>query len=91
MDNGIVLVDYDNTQSFTLVFIMIMKFVLVKENVTDFCYVLEFMDITGSCTVFGHLVGPFIIISSKTRMLQIIKRLEDKLFSSKNTTITFKS
>ena len=54
MDNGIVLAEYDNT------------FVPVKENVTDFCCVLEFMDVTGSCTVFGHLVGPFIFISSKT-------------------------
>ena len=54
VDNGIVLAEYDNT------------FVPVKENVTDFCCVLEFMDVTGSCTVFGHLVGPFIFISSKT-------------------------
>ena len=37
------------------------------------------MDVTGSCTVFGHVVEPFIFISSKTEMLQIIKRLEDKL------------
>ena len=36
---------------------MIRKFVLVNKNVTDFCCVLEFMDITGSCTVFGNLVG----------------------------------
>ena len=47
-------------------FIMIRKFVPMKENGTDFCCVLEFMDITGSSTVFGHLVGPFMLISSKT-------------------------
>ena len=52
---------------------MIRKFVPVNKNVTDFCCVLEFMDIIGSYTVFGHLVGPFIFISSKTKMLQIIK------------------
>ena len=46
---------------------MIRKFVIVNKNVTDFCCVLEFMDITGSCTVFGNLVGPFIFISSKQR------------------------
>ena len=45
---------------------MIRKFIPVKETVTDFCCVLEFMDVTGSCTVFGHLVGPFIFITSKT-------------------------
>ena len=70
MDHGIVLADFDNTRSFN--FIMIRKFVPVNKNVTDFCCVLEFMDITGSCTVFGHLVGPFIFISSKTKRLQII-------------------
>ena len=69
MDNGIVLVDFDNTKQF----IMIRNFVPVKETVTDFCCVLEFMDITGSCTVFENLVGPFIFISSKTKILQIIK------------------
>ena len=41
---------------------MIRKFVPVKETVTDFCCVLEFIDVT----VFGHLVGPFIFISLKT-------------------------
>ena len=51
----------------------------MKENVTDFPCVFEFMDITGSCSVFGHLVGPFIFISSKTYMWQIVKRFEDKL------------
>ena len=51
---------------------MIRKFLLVNENVTDFCCVLEFMDITGSCIVFGHLVGPFIFSSSKTKRLQMI-------------------
>ena len=45
---------------------MIRNFVPVKENVTDFFCVLEFMDIRGSCIVFGHLVGPLIFISSKT-------------------------
>ena len=34
MDNGIVLVDFDNIRS--LKFIMIRKFVLVNKNVTDF-------------------------------------------------------
>ena len=43
---------------------MIRKFVPVKETVTDFCCVLEFMDVTG--TVFGHVVWPFIFFSSKT-------------------------
>ena len=38
----------------------------MKENGTDFSCVLEFMAITGSCTVFGYLVGPFTFISSKT-------------------------
>ena len=55
---------------------------------TDFYCVLEFMDITGSCTVLEHLVGPFIFISSKTKMLQIVK---DKLFSSQKAVITFKT
>ena len=71
MDNGIVLADFDNTRSFK--FIMIRKFVPVYENVIDFFCVLELMDIIGSCTVFGDLVGPFIFISSKTKRLQIIK------------------
>ena len=53
-------------------FIMIRNLVPMKETVTDFCCVLEFMDITCSCTVFGNLVGPFIFISSKTKILQII-------------------
>ena len=51
---------------------MITNFVPVNETVTDFCCVLEFMDIRGSCTVFGNLAGPFIFIISKTKMLQII-------------------
>ena len=64
MDNRIVLAYYDNIRSINLS--SLGNFVPVKENVTDFCCVLVFMDITGSCTVFGHLVGPFIFISSKT-------------------------
>ena len=51
---------------------MIRNLVPVKETVADFSCVLEFMDITDSCTVFGNLVGPFIFISSKTKMLQMI-------------------
>ena len=51
---------------------MITNFVQVNETVTNYCCVLEFMDIKGSCTVFGNLVGPFIFISSKTKMLQMI-------------------
>ena len=70
MDNGIVLADFDNTRSFK--FIMIRQFVPVNENVIDFFCVLEFMDIIGSCTVFGHLVGHFMFISSKTKRLQMI-------------------
>ena len=70
---------------------MIRKFVLVNKNVTDFHCVLEFMDITGSCTVFGHLVGPFIFISSKTKRLKNDYRFEDKLLSSQKAAITFKT
>ena len=68
MDNRIVLADLKKNKQF----IMIRKFVLVMETVTDFCCVLEFMDITGSCTVFGNLVGSFIFISSKTKRPQMI-------------------
>ena len=51
---------------------MITNLVPVNKTVTDFCCVLEFMNIRSSCTVFGNLVGPFIFIISKTKMLQII-------------------
>ena len=41
-------------------------FVLFNKTVTDFCCVLESMDITditGSCAVFGNQVDPFKVIS----------------------------
>ena len=37
-------------------FIMIVSFVPVNETVTDFCCVLNFVDIKGSCTVFWYIV-----------------------------------
>ena len=58
---------------------MITNFVPVNETVTDFCWnFLEFMDIRGSCTVFGNLVGPFIFIISKTKNAVNYYRVEDK-------------
>ena len=62
---------------------MIMNFVPVNETVTDLCCVLEFMDITVSCTVFGNLVEPFIFIISKTKRLQIIIEWKINSFDKK--------
>ena len=69
MDNGIVLADFDNTKSFN--FIMIRKFVPVNENVTDFCCVLNFVDMEVPNSVFKCCPANH-IHHFKHKMLQIL-------------------